>query len=67
MTAREWLEQLLGIMAQKEASDLLISVQAPPTMKIAGQLIALGEQRLRRSGARAGGGAARRSPFPGRS
>ncbi|MGM0785566.1 PilT/PilU family type 4a pilus ATPase [Halomonas faecis] len=46
MTAREWLEQLLGIMAQKEASDLLISVQAPPTMKIAGQLIALGEQRL---------------------
>ncbi|SDK57277.1 PilT/PilU family type 4a pilus ATPase [Billgrantia gudaonensis] len=46
MTAREWLEQLLGIMAQKEASDLLISVQAPPTIKIAGRLIALGEQRL---------------------
>jgi len=46
MTARQWLEQLLGIMAQKEASDLLISVQAPPTIKIAGQLIALGEQRL---------------------
>ncbi|MCG6659566.1 PilT/PilU family type 4a pilus ATPase [Halomonas campisalis] len=46
MTAREWLEQLLGIMAQKEASDLLISVQAPPTLKMAGKLTALGDQRL---------------------
>lgn len=46
MTAREWLEQLLGIMSQKEASDLLISVQAPPTLKMAGKLTALGDQRL---------------------
>jgi twitching motility protein PilU len=46
MTAYEWLKQLLGIMAEKEASDLLISVQAPPTLKMAGQLIPLGEQRL---------------------
>ncbi|KAA0010918.1 PilT/PilU family type 4a pilus ATPase [Billgrantia pellis] len=46
MKAQEWLEQLLGIMAKKEASDLLISVQAPPTIKMAGKLTALGDQRL---------------------
>ena len=46
MKAQQWLEQLLEIMARQEASDLLISVQAPPTIKIAGKLTALGDQRL---------------------
>lgn len=46
MKAQEWLEQLLDIMARQEASDLLISVQAPPTIKTAGKLTALGDQRL---------------------
>jgi len=46
MTAKEWLYQLLDIMVQKEASDLLISVNAPPTLKMAGQLTPLGDQRL---------------------
>ncbi|MFY0992250.1 PilT/PilU family type 4a pilus ATPase [Halomonas sp. C05BenzN] len=46
MTALEWLHQLLDIMAQKEASDLLISVNAPPTLKMAGQLTPLGDQAL---------------------
>ncbi|GAA0576554.1 PilT/PilU family type 4a pilus ATPase [Halomonas salifodinae] len=46
MTANEWLEQLLQIMVDKEASDLLISVKAPPTLKIAGKLTPMGEQGL---------------------
>ena len=46
MTAKEWLHQLLEIMVLKDASDLLISVGAPPTLKMAGQLTPLGEQRL---------------------
>ena len=46
MTAQEWLHQLLDIMVQKEASDLLISVNAPPTLKMAGQLTPLGDQGL---------------------
>jgi twitching motility protein PilU len=46
MTAKEWLYQLLDIMVAKEASDLLISVNAPPTMKMAGQLTPLGDQSL---------------------
>ncbi|PRY68167.1 PilT/PilU family type 4a pilus ATPase [Halomonas ventosae] len=46
MTAKEWLYQLLDIMVQKEASDLLISVNAPPTLKMAGQLTPLGDQGL---------------------
>jgi twitching motility protein PilU len=46
MKANEWLQQLLEIMVDKEASDLLISVNAPPTLKMAGQLIPLGEQVL---------------------
>jgi len=46
MTAQEWLYQLLDIMVQKEASDLLISVNAPPTLKMAGQLTPLGDQGL---------------------
>ncbi|MBF7053444.1 PilT/PilU family type 4a pilus ATPase [Halomonas sp. KAO] len=46
MTAQEWLNQLLDIMVHKDASDLLISVGAPPTLKMAGRLTPLGEQRL---------------------
>ncbi|MFB9145204.1 PilT/PilU family type 4a pilus ATPase [Halomonas alkalicola] len=46
MTAKEWLYQLLDIMVQKEASDLLISVNAPPTLKMAGKLTPLGDQGL---------------------
>ncbi len=46
MTAKEWLYQLLDIMVQKEASDLLISVNAPPTLKMAGKLIPMGDQGL---------------------
>ncbi|PMR67768.1 PilT/PilU family type 4a pilus ATPase [Halomonas heilongjiangensis] len=46
MTATEWLHQLLDIMVQREASDLLISVNAPPTLKMAGQLTPLGDQAL---------------------
>lgn len=46
MTAQEWLNQLLDIMVQKEASDLLISVGAPPTIKKAGRLTPLGDQGL---------------------
>ncbi len=46
MTAQEWLYQLLDIMVTKEASDLLISVNAPPTIKMAGQLTPLGDQGL---------------------
>ncbi|MBE0488223.1 MAG: PilT/PilU family type 4a pilus ATPase [Halomonas sp.] len=46
MTAKEWLYQLLDIMVQKEASDLLISVGAPPTLKMAGKLTPMGDQGL---------------------
>src|SRR5690606_35573425 len=46
MTAQEWLNQLLDIMVQKDASDLLISVGAPPTIKMAGKLTPMGEQGL---------------------
>ncbi|MCE0734566.1 PilT/PilU family type 4a pilus ATPase [Halomonas sp. G15] len=46
MTAQEWLNQLLDIMVQKDASDLLISVGAPPTIKMAGRLTPMGEQGL---------------------
>ncbi len=46
MTAQEWLYQLLDIMVQKEASDLLISVNAPPTLKMAGKLTPLGDHKL---------------------
>ncbi|KGE79268.1 PilT/PilU family type 4a pilus ATPase [Halomonas salina] len=46
MTAKEWLYQLLDIMIEKEASDLLISVGAPPTLKMAGQLTPMGEEGL---------------------
>ncbi|MGC3874785.1 PilT/PilU family type 4a pilus ATPase [Halomonas sp. GXIMD04776] len=46
MTPAEWLEQLLKIMVEKQASDLLISTSAPPSLKIGGKLMALGEQAL---------------------
>ncbi|QTF92564.1 PilT/PilU family type 4a pilus ATPase [Halomonas sp. BM-2019] len=46
MTAKEWLYQLLDIMVQQEASDLLVSVNAPPTLKMAGKLTPMGEQGL---------------------
>ncbi|APX91704.1 type IV pili twitching motility protein PilT [Halomonas sp. 1513] len=46
MTANEWLQQLLQIIVDQQASDLLISVGAPPTLKVAGKLTALGEQGL---------------------
>ncbi|WP_016853952.1 PilT/PilU family type 4a pilus ATPase [Halomonas smyrnensis] len=46
MTAKEWLYQLLDIMIEQEASDLLISVGAPPTLKMAGKLMPMGEEGL---------------------
>ncbi|QJQ96489.1 MULTISPECIES: PilT/PilU family type 4a pilus ATPase [Halomonadaceae] len=46
MTASEWLQQLLGIMVDQQASDLLISVGAPPTLKVSGALTPLGDQPL---------------------
>ncbi|GHE20928.1 PilT/PilU family type 4a pilus ATPase [Halomonas urumqiensis] len=46
MTAKEWLYQLLDIMVKQEASDLLISVNAPPTLKMAGKLTPMGDQGL---------------------
>ncbi|SDM47865.1 twitching motility protein PilU [Franzmannia pantelleriensis] len=46
MTANEWLQQLLQIIVAQQASDLLISVGAPPTLKVAGKLTALGDQGL---------------------
>src|SRR5690554_5696569 len=46
MTAKEWLYQLLDIMVQKEAADLLILGNAPPTLKMAGKLTPMGDQGL---------------------
>ncbi|MHB0774647.1 PilT/PilU family type 4a pilus ATPase [Halomonas sp. WWR20] len=46
MTPAQWLEQLLDIMVDKQASDLLISTGAPPSMKVNGQLVTLGEKAL---------------------
>ncbi|WP_043530847.1 PilT/PilU family type 4a pilus ATPase [Litchfieldella xinjiangensis] len=46
MTPSEWLYQLLDIMVEQQASDLLISVNAPPTLKMTGKLTPLGEQVL---------------------
>ncbi|SHF31746.1 twitching motility protein PilU [Modicisalibacter ilicicola DSM 19980] len=42
MTPGEWLQQLLNIMIEKQASDLLISTNAAPSLKISGKLMALG-------------------------
>lgn len=46
MTPSEWLYQLLDIMTERDASDLLISVNAPPTLKTAGQFTQLGRAGL---------------------
>lgn len=46
MTPYEWLTQLLDIMLDKQASDLLVSTGAPPSLKIDGELVTLGEQAM---------------------
>nr|WP_297461152.1 PilT/PilU family type 4a pilus ATPase [uncultured Halomonas sp.] len=46
MTPGEWLQQLLSIMIEKQASDLLISTNAPPSLKISGKLVPLGGKTL---------------------
>ncbi|GAB2790194.1 type IV pilus ATPase PilU [Halomonas shantousis] len=46
MTPAQWLEQLLDIMVTRQASDLLISTGAPPSLKVNGQLVSLGETAL---------------------
>ena len=46
MTAPQWLHQLLGIMVEQQASDLLISVGAPPSLKTPKGLMPLGRQPL---------------------
>jgi len=40
------LEDLLEIAIQKDASDLFITVGVPPTLKIHGQFISIGDERL---------------------
>jgi twitching motility protein PilU len=42
----QWLHQLLDIMVEQNASDLLISVGAPPSLKMPDGLMPLGRQRL---------------------
>ncbi|WP_017431290.1 PilT/PilU family type 4a pilus ATPase [Vreelandella jeotgali] len=46
MTPVQWLHQLLGIMVEQQASDLLISVGAPPSLKMPGGLTPLGHESL---------------------
>ena len=46
MTVTQWLHQLLGIMVEQQASDLLISVGAPPSLKTPKGLMPLGRQPL---------------------
>lgn len=46
MTPSEWLQQLLSIMVEKQASDLLVSTNAPPNLKISGKLVPLGDKAL---------------------
>ena len=46
MTVTQWLHQLLGIMVDQQASDLLISVGAPPSLKTPQGLVPLGRQPL---------------------
>jgi len=46
MTPSEWLQQLLDLMIDKQASDMLISTNAPASLKIDGKLVALGETPL---------------------
>lgn len=42
----QWLYQLLDIMVEQNASDLIISVGAPPSLKMPDGLVPLGQQRL---------------------
>lgn len=46
VTPTEWLHQLLAIMVEQQASDLLISVGAPPSLKTPDGLTPLGKQGL---------------------
>lgn len=46
VTPTQWLHQLLGIMVEQQASDLLISVGAPPSFKMPDGLTPLGKQPL---------------------
>ncbi|MCG7599414.1 PilT/PilU family type 4a pilus ATPase [Halomonas sp. McH1-25] len=46
MTPKEWLDQLLDIMVEKQASDMLISTSAPPNLKLNGKLVPLGDKPL---------------------
>jgi len=44
--AIEYLNNLLKIMLSKEASDLFISEDFPPSIKVHGEMVAVSEQRL---------------------
>lgn len=46
MTPARWLHQLLGSMVEQQASDLLISVGAPPSLKMPEGLAPLGREPL---------------------
>ncbi|MBS3669014.1 PilT/PilU family type 4a pilus ATPase [Vreelandella boliviensis] len=46
LSPTQWLHQLLDIMVEQNASDLLISVGAPPSLKMPGGLVPLGQQCL---------------------
>ncbi|NOG31389.1 PilT/PilU family type 4a pilus ATPase [Halomonas sp. TBZ9] len=46
VTPTEWLHQLLDIMVEQQASDLLVSVGAPPSLKTPDGLMPLGQQGL---------------------
>ncbi|GEN27718.1 twitching motility protein PilU [Halovibrio variabilis] len=46
LSPTQWLHQLLDIMVEQHASDLLISVGAPPSLKMPDGLVPLGQQRL---------------------
>lgn len=46
LSPTQWLHQLLDIMVEQNASDLLISVGAPPSLKMPEGLVPLGQQRL---------------------
>ncbi|EHJ93863.1 PilT/PilU family type 4a pilus ATPase [Vreelandella boliviensis] len=46
LSPTQWLHQLLDIMVEQNASDLLITVGAPPSLKMPDGLVPLGQQRL---------------------
>jgi len=46
LSPTQWLHELLDIMVEQNASDLLISVGAPPSLKMPDGLVPLGLQRL---------------------